>query len=280
MTGPATQIPIAQPKIDCHVHVFDPVNFPYAEDTFYRPSGHELATTDALEHVMASHGVQHAMIVGPNSGYNLDNRCLLDALKRGAGKFKGAAVVRNDIGRGELQDLQAQGVIGVTLNAALLGTDFFLDAAPLLQHLRDLGLWAAVQVQHDQLVAMQPMLVDSGVQLVFDHLGRPDPQAGVGQPGFAALLQLAGTGRAAVKLSSLVKTSTQPFPHRDAWPYVQALLEAYTPQALVWGSDWPFLRAPARIDYGPLLDLFGQLVPDAAARQAILWDTPKRLFGF
>lgn len=280
MTGPATPISLSQPKIDCHVHVFDPVNFPYPEDAFYRPSGHELATADAFGYVMAAHGVQHAMIVGANSGYNLDNRYLLDTLKRGAGRFKGAAVVRNNIGRAELEDLKAQGVIGVTLNAALLGTDFYRDAAPLLQHLRDLGLWAAVQVQHDQLLALQPMLLDSGVQMVFDHLGRPDPSAGVGQAGFVALLDLAGTGRAAVKLSSLVKTSTKPFPHADAWPYVQALIEAFTPQQLMWGSDWPFLRAPERIDYGPLLNLFGELVPDEAARQAILWDTPKRLFGF
>ena len=97
-----TPIPVTQAKIDCHVHVFDPVRFPYAEDTFYRPSGHEVATVRALESVMASHGVAHALIVGPNSGYNLDNRCLLDALQRGAGKFKGLAVVRNDAGRDEL----------------------------------------------------------------------------------------------------------------------------------------------------------------------------------
>ena len=66
---------------------------------------------------------------------------------------------------------------------------------------------------------------------------------------------------------------------KSASLYVQALLEAYTPQALVWASDWPFLRAPDRIDYGPLQSLFEQLVPDAVARRAILWDTPKRLFG-
>jgi predicted TIM-barrel fold metal-dependent hydrolase len=40
------------------------------------------------------------------------------------------------------------------------------------------------------------------------------------------------------------------------------------------------LRAPARIDYGPLLALFDQLLPDPAARQAVMWDTPRRLFGF
>lgn len=26
-----------EPKIDCHVHVFDPVRFPYAADTAYAP---------------------------------------------------------------------------------------------------------------------------------------------------------------------------------------------------------------------------------------------------
>ena len=40
------------------------------------------------------------------------------------------------------------------------------------------------------------------------------------------------------------------------------------------------LRAPARMDCGPLLGLFEQLLPDAAMRQAVWWDTPRRLFGF
>jgi len=279
LASPAS-IAHTQAKIDCHVHVFDPVRFPYADEASYRPSGHELATATALGHLLAAHGVLHALIVGPNSGYGQDNRCLLDALRRGGGRFKGVAVVANGTGHDELQALQGQGVVGVTLNAALLGTDFYRDAAPLLQRLRDLGMWAALQVQHDQLLAMLPMLLGSGVQVVVDHCGRPDPTAGVGQAGFQALLKMAETGRVAVKLSSLVKSSVQAFPHEDSWAYVLALIEAFTPQALVWGSDWPFLRAPERIDYGPLLALFGQLVPAPQARDAILWHTPKRLFGF
>ena len=57
-------------------------------------------------------------------------------------------------------------------------------------------------------------------------------------------------------------------------------LLALTPQNLVWASDWPFLRASARIDYGPIVGLFEELIPDAAARHAIQWETPKRLFWF
>lgn len=275
-----TDTPTIEPRIDCHVHVFDPARFPYAADAWYTPSPAETGTPDQLGHVLDAHGVRHALLVGPNSGYGLDNRCLLDTLARHPDRYKGVAVVRHDASRAELQALQAQGVVGVAFNVALLGVDHYRDTGPLLEHLRELDLWAQVQVEGEQLCALAPLLRDSGARLLFDHGGRPRPVEGVGQPGFDTLLGLADTGRAVVKLSGWAKVSQQPHPHADVVPYARALLQAYTPQALVWASDWPFLRAPARIDYGPLLDWLAQLVPDAAARRAILWDTPRRLFGF
>jgi predicted TIM-barrel fold metal-dependent hydrolase len=268
------------PKVDCHVHVFDPVRFPYTPGVFYRPSGPEIGTATQLGYLFDAHHVKHALVVGPNSGYGLDNRCMLDALAQGAGRYKGIAVVRNDASRGELDDLQAAGVIGVAFNVALLGVEYYRDTGPLLDRLRELGMWAQMQVEGDQLVDMKPMLLDSGAKLLFDHCGRPFPGNGVGQPGFAALLALADTDRVCVKLSSLSKSSVLPYPHQDAWPFVQALLDSFTPRRLVWASDWPFLRAPARIDYGPLLSLIEQLVPCDASRRAVLWETPMRLFGF
>jgi predicted TIM-barrel fold metal-dependent hydrolase len=48
----------------------------------------------------------------------------------------------------------------------------------------------------------------------------------------------------------------------------------------LWASDWPFLRAPVRVDYGVLLQLALNLFPDPAARRKLLWDTPRELFGF
>jgi predicted TIM-barrel fold metal-dependent hydrolase len=269
-----------QARIDCHVHILDPARFPYAPDAWYHPIGSEAGTAANLAQVLDFHGVQYALLVGPNSGYHRDNRCLLDAIAHSADRFKGIAVVRNDASRAELQDLQAAGVIGVAMNVALLGVDFYRDTGPLLERLRELNLWAQMQVQHDQLVDLKPLLQDSGVKLLFDHCGRPNPEKGLGQAGLAALLALAETGRAVVKLSSLSKCSGLPYPYPDAWPFVQALVDAYTPQNLVWASDWPFLRALSRIDYGPLLALFDQLLPDLAARQAVMWDTPRRLFGF
>lgn len=269
-----------EPAIDCHVHVFDPLRFPYARDTWYVPQPAETGTPAMLAQVLDTYQVQHALLVGPNSGYGVDNRCLLDSLKQSAGRYKGIAVVPNHTGLTELQDLKAAGVVGVAFNAALLGTDFYANTAPLLQRLRDLGLWVQVQVEGDQLLALNPLLQDSGVQVLFDHCGRPQVTSGLQQGGFQALLKWADTGRACVKLSGCAKFSVQPHPWADARPYVDALIKAFTPQALVWASDWPFLRAPARMDYGPIKRLLNDWLPDAGERRAVVWDTPKRLFGF
>ncbi len=62
--------------------------------------------------------------------------------------------------------------------------------------------------------------------------------------------------------------------------YVEALLDAFTPDGCLWATDWPFLRAHARLDVGPLLALVHRFVPDAAARHRVLWQTPCRVLGF
>lgn len=269
-----------EPKVDTHCHVLDPARFPYAPDVIYRPVGPEIGTPEQYLQVMQAYGIRHALLVGPNSGYGYDNRCLLDTLQQGEGRFRGVAVVRNDIGRDELLALKVAGVVGVAFNATVLGVEHYLAAGPLLKLLADLDLVVSLQVERDQLVALRPLLESSGVRIVVDHCGRPGADAGIDQPGLRELLALAATGRVAVKLSGYQKFSRQPPPHQDAWPFVRALLEAFGPDACMWASDWPFLRTPVRMDVGPLLVTFERLVPDAADRRRILWDTPRRWFGF
>lgn len=269
-----------EPKVDCHNHVLDPRRFAYGADVAYRPAGQEIATQAQHLAVMDSYGVRHALVVGPNSGYGNDNRCLLDVIAQGQGRFKGIAVVANEVRRDELERLQAAGVVGVAFNATVHGVDSYTGTAKLLRMLAELGLFIQVQVEGDQLAAMAPLLVDSGARILVDHCGRPTPSAGLSQPGFAALLALARCGRAAVKLSGLQKFSTQEAPYDDALPFVSALVDAFTLEACLWGSDWPFLKAAQRLDYGPLLRLVERWFPDAADRQRLLWDTPRRLFGF
>jgi predicted TIM-barrel fold metal-dependent hydrolase len=269
-----------EPKIDCHVHVWDPVGFPYAPDTHYRPSGQETGTAAQLLAMMDAYGTRHALLVGPNSGYGTDNRCLLDALARSAGRCRGIAHLANDAGTAELEALATAGIVGVAWNVTHYGVGYYANAAGLLERLRALDMFVCLQVEHDLLIPLLPMLVRSGVRLLIDHCGRPTVTAGLDQPGFRALLELAATRRAFVKLSGMMKFSRQSFPFADARPYLDALLDAYTPDACMWASDWPNLKAPSHVDYGVLLKHVEQILPDAGERRRVLWDTPNALFRF
>lgn len=273
----------AQAKVDCHNHVLDPARFAYAADVAYRPAGQEIGSQAQHRAVMDAYGVRHALVVGPNSGYGLDNRCLLDVLARSAGRFKGIAVVPLQADLALLAGLKAAGVVGIAFNATFYGVAHYAQhpATPaLLRHLAELDMFINVQVEGDQMAALAALLAASGARILIDHCGRPTPAAGLHQPGFAAVLGLAKTGRAAVKLSGLQKFSAQPWPYADARPFVDALIDAYTLDACVWASDWPYLKAEQRLDYGVSLRLVESWLPDPADRQRLLWDTPRRLLGF
>ena len=271
-----------EPKFDCHNHILDPVRFAYAGDSSYRPAGQEVATFDQFRQVMTVYGVQRALIVGPNSGYGTDSRCLLDAIARSEGRCKGIAVVPLDCGTAELARLKAAGIVGIAFNATFPqhSVAYYMGTRDLLARLADLDLYLQIQVEGDMLAQMMPLIGGSKVRLLIDHCGRPVVGNGLIQPGFQALLALGRSGRAAVKLSGYQKFAGQPYPYSDTVDYVGALVQAFGPDGCMWGSDWPFLKATERIDYGPLLTLAARLFPDPVVRRKIMWETPCRLFGF
>ncbi len=267
------------PKIDSHCHVLDPARFAYGADIAYHPAGQEVGTADYFSHVLQAYGVRHALLVGPNSGYGLDNRCLLDAIARGAGRFKGIAVVDASASTATLRALQGAGIVGIAFNVALHGHAYYADIAPLLERLAELGLWAQFQVSADQLTGFLPMIEASGVKVSIDHCGRPRLSDGPDSAGQHAMERLAADGTSVIKLSGFAKFSEQPFPFDDAKGHALRMHALFGPDRCVWASDWPFLRAPYRLDYGTLLQLAQQWFPPEHLRK-MLWDNPARLFGF
>lgn len=271
---------LGEAKIDCHCHILDPRAYAYAADVKYRPAGQEIGTESQFNALCEAYGVEHALLVGPNSGYGEDNRCLLDVIARGKGRFKGIAVVHNDASTEQLASLKEKGVLGIAINATYHGTAYYKNLKPLIRRLVELDLYLNIQVEGDQLTELAPLIENSDVKMLFDHSGRPILANGPAQPGFRLLCELGRNPRAAVKLSGLAKFSRASFPYEDTWPYVHALADSFGEDRCLWGSDWPFLRAPERLDYGVLLSLVDRVFPNAQQRRKLLWDNPRRLFGF
>ena len=271
---------LTEPKIDCHCHILDPRRYPYAADVKYRPGGQEIGSEVQFNALCEAYNVSHAVLVGPNSGYGEDNRCLLDVIERSRGRFKGIAVVHNDASSESLTSLKAKGIVGIAINATYHSADYYANLKPLIRRLADLDMFLNIQVEGDQLTELAHLIHNSGVKMLIDHSGRPVLEHGLSQAGFAMLCAMGKNERAVIKLSGLAKFSRAEFPYEDTWPFVRALVDSFGPDRCIWGSDWPFLRAPERLDYGVLLSLVDKLFPNAQQRQKLLWDNPHRLFGF
>ena len=107
-TAPAFEAPPL--ACDAHFHVFGPAaDYPYGTDLRYPPP---LAPLAEYRVVARRLGIERMVFVQP-SAYGRDNACMLDTIARGNGRYKGVAVVANDVTFEELQRMKSLGVLGV-----------------------------------------------------------------------------------------------------------------------------------------------------------------------
>jgi predicted TIM-barrel fold metal-dependent hydrolase len=154
------------------------------------------------------------------------------------------------------------------------------ESSRFLARVKDLGWFLQIYATGQCWCGIQDILLRRKVRLVIDHFGEPDPQHGINQPGFQAVLALGRETDAIVKLSAPFRTSAQPFPHADVDPFVAAIVDVFGVDRCVWGSDWPFINTTQQVEYGSLLNLLACWLPNAADRERVLWQNPARLFGF
>ncbi len=212
--------------------------------------------------------------------HGTDNRVLTDAIVASGGSMRGVALIAEDVSDAELEALHAGGVRGFRANlVSKLGVQFDV-ARRLAERVRPFGWHVQFLMDIEAFPELDRLLDDYPVEVVIDHMGRPETQRGIGAPGFQSLLRLLKSGRGWAKLSGPYRTSRQPMPHADIVPFAHALVEA-APGQLVWGTDWPHVRLDTPMpNDGDLVDLLAEWVPDAAIRQRVLVDNPARLYGF
>lgn len=267
-------------NVDTHAHIFE-TNLPLAPARRYAPD------YDAkLEHYLAEldqHGIGIGLLVQP-SFLGTDNSYLLAALRRSPRRLRGVVVIEPATPLSSLREMHAVGVTGIRLNLDGLPLPRFeqREWRTLLEGVRALGWHVEVHRDACDLPTLLPPLLEAGVKVVVDHFGRPDPLAPTADPGFRFLLDQAATGRIWVKLCAAYRNAGAGGPEhgeRVALACTPALLAAFGPERLVWGSDWPHTRHESEVDFGAALEALSRWVPDAAARAAILQRAPAALFA-
>lgn len=261
-------------SVDTHAHVFKR-GLKLADVRRYAPD-YDVLVEDYLRELDA-YAISHGVLVQP-SFLGTDNGFMVEALRRYPERLRGIAVVDPDIPETELGILADSGVVGVRLNlvggAAIPAFDVE-PWPPLLRNFAQRDWQVEVHREARDLPMIVGPLLDAGVTVVVDHMGRPDPQLGVRDPGFQYLLGVAQTRRVWVKLSGAYRSSPE-----TAAAAVPLLRRAFGAERLVWGSDWPHTQFEKTVQYGQTRAALDAWVPDPDERRIVLGDSPAVLFKF
>jgi predicted TIM-barrel fold metal-dependent hydrolase len=258
-------------KIDAHVHVFT-TDMPLVDNPRHAPT--YSFTHEELIATLDENGVDRAVIAAA-SPWGDYNDYILTALRAHRTRLRGTAIFRRPMERFELEAMGRDGFVGVRLpfiGLPELPDITTFDHRVLFRRLADLDWHVHPHVAGEDLSKILPVLEASGVKIVVDHLGRPDPKSGVNSEGFKALLRSIDKGRTWVKLSGGYRLGPQ------AKEVARELLRVAGPDRLVWASDCPFVGHEGQFPYQSTIDWLVEAIPDAGARAKIFGATARQLY--
>lgn len=265
---------------DAHCHVFGPAaQYPFSPERSYTPPDSGIDDFEALQERL---GLSRAVFVQA-SCHGTDNTAMLDAIRRGEGRYAGVAMVDESFTNADLRHMHDNQVRGIRFNfVAHLGGAPDLNAFwRLVKRVEPLGWHIVLHFDAKDLTHYRSLLDAMPVPYVIDHMARVPAADGVDQAPFQQLLELAtNDDRCWVKISCAERlTEGKVAPYDDIVPFAQALVAA-APDRVLWGTDWPHPNMAVMPDEGHLLDLLGQFVPDQTLRNQILVGNPERLYEF
>src|SRR3954465_12626941 len=236
---PATPVNFEIPAgaCDCHTHIHpDPAKFPFFAGRVYTP---ELASPEEMTCLHKALNMEHVVIVTP-SVYGPDNSSTLFGMTARGANARGVAVIDDKTSESDLDAMNKAGFRGIRLNLATGGVNDPTVGRPrfsaAVERIKARGWHVQLFTSLAMITAIKDLVLASPVPVVFDHFGGAQAELGVGQPGFADLVELVKSGKAHVKISGAYCASKKgPGFVRDT-PLAQALITA-NPDRIVWGTD-------------------------------------------
>ncbi len=250
---------------DCHVHVFEAGAA--VRPGHYQPVDRPLA---AIEGLAGAHGIGQLVLVQP-SVYGTDNSVLLRALRAGAGRHRGVAVVDPSVSDAELDHLHAAGVRGIRFNLvspAGHAGDPSTALRALAPRLAERGWHVQWYAHAAQLPRLAEWQQGCRAPFVLDHLGGLNAALPGDGPAWDAAAALASRG-AWLKLSGWYRLGAEA-PYTRLQPVIQRAAALFGPRC-VWGSDWPHTSfAPDRLPpYESTLHPLRAALGEAATRSTL-----------
>lgn len=276
--------PVALPQLppnacDCHIHFFDDA-YPVIEGAHRLPP----ARPSVYQVVQKTLGTSRVVIVAPST-YGLNNDCLLHGLREMGDQAR--AVIALDPDAMDDQTLKTwhdAGARGVRFNLARGNARSLEGLHRVAQRIAGLGWHVQVMATPEQLVTHGDAFKQLPTPLVIDHMARIPQDGGIDSAAYPVLQSLLEAGNTYVKLSLASSARLLGSPRESVLHTLGKTLVRDYCDRLLWGSDWPHVLST--LDGTPqppdtdMLRVMLSWAPGQAQQQAILCDTPAKLYDF
>jgi len=244
------------PRIDAHHHLWDLSRRPqpWMDGPWADPIARTVTTADLLPHLDA-HGIGATVVVQASSSYD-ETRELL-ALAGASDRIAGV------VGWADLTDPELPAVLAAL--AAGPGGDRLVglrhqvqdepdpdwlgrpDVRRGLADAADAGLVYDLLVTPRELPAAIAAVRElPGARFVLDHAAKPPIASGERDPWTGLLTRLAALPNVDCKLSGLVtEADWETWKPEQVLPYARHVLDAFGPERVLFGSDWPVCELAA-----------------------------------
>lgn len=256
--------------IDSHVHVFTK-DMPLIPNPRHSPD--YSFTAEQLIENMDQNGVRFA-VVAAASPWGDYNEYVIDSLRRYP-RLRGTVILDPNVERVVLEDMDRAGIVGVRLPFISLKELPDMDSwayRKFLRRLVDLDWHVHLHLDGPRIPQVLPYLERSGVKIIIDHIGRPDPVTGVDGEGFKAVVASVEKGRTWVKLSGAYRLGA------NATECARELVRRVGHDKMVWASDCPFVGGEKDTDYQRAINWLVEVIPDAAARRQVYGENALELY--
>ncbi len=262
---------------DAHCHIFGPSSqFPYLEERTWTPVDAGKNDLFALHDYL---GIQRCVIV-QTALHGFDNSVVIDAMQARKGKYLGVALASAKTTSEAISEMDRQGFRGIRFNfmAHLQNSDSMEDILALTKRMEPFGWHLQVHFSSDLVHSLAPLLKQSAVPVVIDHIGRVDAALGANHADFQGLMRLLDDPRFYVKVSGVDRISRS-HPYEDGILLAKILVDEFSDRC-VWGTDWPHPNHHHIPDDGNLVDIIPRIATSTEKIHQLMVANPEKLYRF
>ncbi len=165
-------------------------------------------------------GLSTGVIVSPG-GYGKDYTMLADVLAKHPDRFRGIALVKDDIPSSELARLTKLGVHGMRMMSTTRGSHVPNYDPSIAAKVHEHGWHIQFYPHGTDITEYADKLLALKNDIVLDHFASIPAEGGADQPAMKAVMKMLDTGRVWLKLSGPMRCTMQNMPYPSVTPMAQ-----------------------------------------------------------